>query len=381
MDVKKTPLYGNHERAGARIVDFHGWMMPVQYKGVIEEHMCVREKAGLFDVSHMGEFLVFGSKATEFVNHLVTNDVNAISDGQCMYTPMCYENGTIVDDLLVYKHNSQHYMLVVNASNIDKDYKWVRSHMGDISKSSEAKICVADEDDCKDDICLRDVSDGTAMLALQGPKAKEILPKLTDFDVTTIKRFFFKDNVMVGDVKALVSRTGYTGEDGFELYVNARDGPDLWENILDASKGEVQPIGLGARDTLRLESALMLYGNDIDDTTTPYEAIIGWTVKLDKKEFIGKDALVKQKASGVKKKLVGFELVDRGVPRQGYKIEVKGKEVGHVTSGTFSPVLKKSIGLGYVKAEYKEEGTAIDIMIRDNPCKATVVELPFYKRG
>jgi len=364
MAARKTSLYGVHERLGARIIDFHGWMMPVQYKGVVEEHLCVREKAGLFDVSHMGEFMVSGPGATEAVNRVVTNDVSRIADGQCLYTPMCYENGTIVDDLIVYRHDSGRYMLVVNASNIEKDYGWIKSKMaGD------------------GDVSLKDASDDTAMLALQGPKAEAILRKAVNIKLKEIGRFRFKDEVMVCGVKALVSRTGYTGEDGFELYVDSGDAVGVWDSIMDAGKKQgLQPIGLGARDTLRLEAGLMLYGNDIDDTTTPLEAGLGWTVKRDKKEFTGRDALLRQKAAGVGKRLVGFELVDRGVPRHGYEIRSGSESVGRVTSGTYSPTLRRSIGMGYVKPECGEVGTAFDVVIRDTPHKAKVVALPFYRR-
>jgi aminomethyltransferase len=381
MASKRTPLYEVHESLGARMIDFHGWMLPVQYGGVVEEHLCVREKAGLFDISHMGEFLVFGSKATEFVNQLVTNDASAIGDGQCMYTPMCHENGSIVDDLVVYKHNQEHYMLVVNAANIEKDYGWIESNMEDVAAEGGVEKESADEE-CHDvEVGLRDVSDNTAMLALQGPKAWRILQKVCDMESSAIKRFRFRDNVMVGDVKALVSRTGYTGEDGFEFYVNPHYAVDVWKTIMDAGGGEgIKPAGLGARDTLRLEAGLMLYGNDIDDTTTPLEAGIEWTVKLGKEGFIGKDELLRENADGVEKRLVGFELAERGVPRQGYRILAAEDETGRVTSGTYSPTLKRSIGLGYVKPEHSALGTGLDVVIRDRPRKANVVDLPFYKR-
>jgi aminomethyltransferase len=368
MNARKTPLYELHEKLGARMIDFHGWMMPVQYKGVIEEHNAVRKKAGLFDVSHMGEVLVFGSNATEFVNHSITNDVNRMADGQCLYTPMCYENGTIVDDLLVYKHNSEHYMLVVNASNSEKDFKWIESRMRDFMAEDESEIG------------LRNVSESTAMLALQGPKSGGMLQKLTDVDLKQIKRLRFRDNVMLGEVKALVSRTGYTGEDGFEIYMNAGECVEVWEGLIDAGGRVLQPVGLGARDTLRLEAGLMLYGNDIDESTTPMEAAIGWTVKFDKKEFIGRDELLRQKADGVEKRMAGFELIEKGVPRHGHKIALDSGEIGYVTSGTFSPTLGKSIGLCYVKPEYSSMGVIFDVMIRDRPIKARVVEIPFYRR-
>jgi len=361
QEARKTPLYPNHLNLNARMVDFHGWLMPVQYAGVIGEHNFVREKAGLFDVSHMGEFTLTGPKSSDFINRIVTNDIEKASAGQCVYSSMCHENGTIVDDLIVYKHGRDDYMVVVNASNISKDFDWMSGKLGDGAT-------------------LQNVSDYTSMLALQGPKAKDILAEVSDFDVAGLKRFHFRSGVMVCGIKSLVSRTGYTGEDGFEIYADSEDAAGLWDGLMTAGGKRIQPIGLGARDTLRLESALMLYGNDIDDTTTPLEATIGWTVKLDKKDFIGKDALLKQTAAGVKKKLVGFELVEKGIPRQGYKVTSGGKEIGQVTSGTFAPTLKKSIGLAYVKPEYSHIGSTFDVMIRGAPTKAKVVELPFYRR-
>ncbi|MCX6695684.1 MAG: glycine cleavage system aminomethyltransferase GcvT, partial [Candidatus Altiarchaeota archaeon] len=353
---------GVHVKLGARVIDFGGWLMPVQYSGVIEEHECVRNRAGLFDVSHMGEFLVSGPKSAEFLNTLVTNDVSKMADGQCLYTPMCYENGTIVDDLIIYKHNSQSYMLVVNASNISKDYEWAGKSV-------------------KDGVKLSNVSDKTAEIAIQGPLAEKILQKLSDSKLSDLQYMHFKDNVKVSGVKALVSRTGYTGEDGFEAYVDYKDAVKVWNALMDAGKEHgIMPAGLGARDTLRLEAALMLYGNDIDDTTTPFEAKIGWTVKLDKGDFTGRTVLAEQKDSGVKKKLVGFEMVEKGIPRHGYEINVGSRKVGYVTSGTFSPTLKKSIGLGYVETEYSKEGTMLSVMIRGSQVAAKVVPTPFYKR-
>ncbi|MFH1403094.1 MAG: glycine cleavage system aminomethyltransferase GcvT [Candidatus Altiarchaeota archaeon] len=369
MPGKKTPLYEVHEKIGARMVEFHGWLMPVQYHGLVEEHKSVRKNAGLFDVSHMGEFLVFGKKAARLVNHVVTNDVSKLGDGKCMYTPMCRENGTIIDDLLVYKHNKDHYMLVVNASNIEKDYDWIKSAISEFPGEGDDK-----------GVELRDVSDSTAMIALQGPKAVEILQRVTEYDLSKIGRFSFDEDVMIGDIKALVSRTGYTGEDGFEIYVNSSEAIDVWDRIIEAGHVDVEPAGLGARDTLRLEAGLMLYGNDIDDTTTPLEATIGWTVKLDKKDFVGRRALAKQKKQGVKRKMVGFEMIEKGIPRSKYKIEFDGRGIGYVTSGTHSPTLDKGIGLGYVKPEYSRLGIIFDVIIRDKAHKARVVELPFYRK-
>ena len=368
MQQSKTQLYDVHKRLGAKIVDFHGWLMPIQYIGVVEEHNCVREKAGIFDVSHMGEFLVFGTSAADFMNQLITNDLEKIEDDQCLYSPMCKEDGTIIDDLIVYKHNNEHLMVVVNASNIEKDYNWISSHAKDYTKDSK-------------ELSVRNVSDTKALIALQGPKAEEILSELTDYDLSKIKKFRFSEDVVFGEVKAIVSRTGYTGEDGFEIYVSSKDAHEVWDDIMKAGtpKG-LKPCGLGARDTLRLEAALMLYGNDIDDKTTPLEAAIEWTVKFDKKDFKGKTALQKQKNEGVKKKLVGFELTERGIPRQGYKVYAKNKEIGVVTSGSYSPTLKKGIGLAYVRPDYAPEGSEFTVLIRDTQHAAKAVKLPFYKR-
>jgi len=358
---QKTPLYETHLRLGARIIDFGGWDMPVQYAGVIEEHNQVRQAAGLFDVSHMGEFEVVGPGAETFLNMLVTNDVTKMADNQCQYTPMCYENGTVADDLIVYRHDRERYMLVVNAGNIQKDWKWVNKNV-------------------KEGVKLSNVSASTAEMAVQGPLAEPILQAVASADLKAVGRFMFQAMRVAGR-EALMSRTGYTGEDGFEVYVKKEDATKVWDALMKAGEGRLKPIGLGARDTLRLEAALMLYGNDIDETTTPIEATIGWTVKLDKPQFIGKEALLRQKTGGVKKKLVGFELLGKGIARHGYKVNAKGVDIGHVTSGTFSPTLRKSIGLAYVKPEYSQKGAAFDVIIRDRPCAAEVVGLPFYKRA
>jgi aminomethyltransferase len=360
MAPKKTSLYETHVRLGARIIDFGGWMMPVQYSGVIEEHNAVRNEAGLFDVSHMGEFDVAGPKAEEYLNRLVTNDVSKMADGQCQYTPMCYENGTIVDDLIIYRYDTRHYMLVVNAGNIGKDWEWAQKSLTDGVK-------------------LRNDSDDTADLALQGPKAESILQKLTAYDLKSLRKFRFA-KMKVSGADALVSRTGYTGEDGFEIYVKSKDAAKIWDALMKAGEGTIKPVGLGARDTLRLESAMMLYGNDIDDTTTPLEAGIDWTVKLDKKGFTGKAALEKQRKDGLKKRLVGFKMAESGIARHGYEAQVAGKKAGHVTSGTFSPTLKAAIGLAYLPPEHAKEGSEFDVMIRDKPAKARVVATPFIRK-
>jgi len=274
-------------------------------------------------------------------------------------------------------------MLVVNASNADKDHKWITEHAKDVlsaDKAAGASIKEDSEDTHEEELVVRNVSDNTAMIALQGPKAEEILGKVVDVDLSGLKRFRFADAVVIADVKALVSRTGYTGEDGFEIYVSSAGCVEVWDALVEAGAADLTPVGLAARDTLRLEAALMLYGNDLNEQTTPLEAAIEWTVKLEKDEFIGKDELLRQKASGVEKKMVGFELLERGVARHGYKITVDGDEIGYVTSGSYAPSLKKSIGLGYVKAEHAEKGAEFEVVVRDKQVKAKVVELPFIKR-
>lgn len=374
---QRTPLYDIHERLGAKIVDFHGWLMPIHYTSIVEEHKAVRNAAGIFDVSHMGEILVYGGMATAFVNMLVTNDISKASDQQCVYSPMCRPDATIIDDLIVYKHNRTHYMLVVNASNIRKDLHWIMEAKKKFIEDAKKYMHEFGEND----LVVRDVSDKTAMISVQGPKAAEILQTLTSHDLSQIKKFRFDEDVYVDDIKLLASRTGYTGEDGFELYVPSDYSHEIWEKIMVAGKDKgLLPVGLGARDTLRLEAALMLYGNDIDDTTTPFEAPLSWTVKMDKKDFNGKQALEKQMVEGVKKKLIGLELTEKGIPRQGYMVSVGGKESGIVTSGTHSPTLQKGIALAYVKPEHSGAGTEIDVIIRDKPVKAKVVQLPFYRK-
>ncbi len=360
MEGKKTPLYGRHVSLDARIIDFGGWLMPVQYSGVVEEHNAVRGAAGIFDVSHMGEFEVTGPKSEEFINRLVTNDVGRMSDGQCQYTPMCYENGTIVDDLIVYRHGRKEYTLVVNAGNIGKDWAWANSHLIDGAE-------------------LRNESDGTGEVAVQGPRAEEILQRVTDAPLKDVRKFRFV-RARVAGCDAVVSRTGYTGEDGFEVYVDAPGTTLVWDALMRVGEGILKPAGLGARDTLRLEAAMMLYGNDIDDTTTPLEAGIGWTVKLEKRDFIGRAALAKQAEAGLKRKLVGFKMTEPGIARHGYDVAVDGLTCGKVTSGTYSPTLKEAIGLAYVPLEHSAPGTGIDILIRGRPAKALVAETPFITK-
>lgn len=362
--LKVTPLRGVYEEYGGKIVDFAGYELPTQFKGFLHEHHTVREKAGLFDVSHMGEVTVKGKDARKFVQYLVTNDINTLNDNDVLYTFMCKEDGGVVDDLLVYKFAEDDFFLVINASNKDKDVKWIMEHKGAF------------------DIEIVDVSDSIAQLAFQGPLAEEILQKIVDIDLSEIKFFKLRRDVLVDGKKCLVSRTGYTGEDGFEVYCKPEDAQELWHAMLKAGKEEgAEPIGLGARDTLRFEACLPLYGNEMDETITPLEMGFGFFVKLKVEEdFIGKDALVKQKADGITRKLVGFELLDKGVPRHGYEIVKDGKVIGHVTTGYKSPTLNKAIGLAFVELQYAKIGTEFNIKVRNKELKAVVIDKRFYTK-
>ena len=362
--MKKTSLFEIHKRLGAKIIEFGPWLMPLYYTSIIDEHNTVRNRVGLFDVSHMGEFSIRGKDAVAFIQRLVTNDTSHLSNNQALYTPVCNNKGTIIDDLLIYKFSDQHFMLVVNASNIEKDYRWIEEVARKFNK----------------DIILKNISDETSLLALQGPKAEEVLQRITDLDLSQIKHYWFKEEKLEG-IQAIVSRTGYTGEDGFEIYIKPEYASKIWNRLLEIGKEEeIKPVGLGARDTLRLECAMLLYGNDMDETKTPLETNIAWTVKFGKEDFIGKEALLKQKEEGIKQRLVGFELIERGVPRHNYPILKDKERIGMVTSGSVSPTLKKGIGLGYVKTDQAKEGTEIQIRIRAKTVKARIVKTPFYKR-
>jgi len=360
--LKRTPLHAAHVAAGARMVPFGGWDMPVQYSGIIDEHRAVRTRAGLFDVSHMGEVSLTGPGAVAFVQRLVTNDLDRIASGQAMYTPMCTAEGGIIDDLLVYRLGDARLMLVVNAANTDTDLAWFRSHLAR-------------------DVSLTDVSAETALLALQGPRASAILARLTREPVDLIKYYWFREGVEVAGRRAIVSRTGYTGEDGFELYAPAEDAVHLWQAILEAGRADgILPAGLGARDTLRLEAGLLLHGNDMDTTTTPMEVPLGWTVKLQKGDFIGADVLRRQKTEGTRRRLVGFVLDGRAIARHGFPVHVDGRPAGTVTSGSFGPTVEKSIGLGFVPPAQAAPGSPIAVEIRGRAVPGTVVKLPFYTR-
>ena len=359
--LKRTPLYDEHVGLGAKMVPFAGFEMPVQYPaGITAEHKAVREKAGLFDVSHMGEFIVRGSQAVEFVNYVTTNDVAALKPGQAQYSTILREDGTVVDDCLVYRADDR-VLMVVNGSNIEKDFAHISRYVGQFDAS------------------LDDISDRVALLALQGPQAAKILQKHTDTDLSQIKYYEFVTGTVAGVEKVYISRTGYTGEDGFELYFPSEQAPKIW-NALTAS-GDVIPAGLGARDSLRLEMGMALYGNDLDDTTTPLEASLGWLVKMKKGDFVGRDALVAQKERGLKRKLVGFTTAERAFPRHGYPVYVNGARSGEIRSGTMSPTLGIPIGTAYVPPEFSGEGSALEIEIRGKRIPATVVKMPFYKNG
>jgi len=360
--LKRTPLYEQHVALGARLVEFGGWEMPVQYSSILEEHRAVRTNAGLFDVSHMGEFKVEGPDALAYLQHLVPNDVSRLAINQALYTQICLPNGGTIDDLIIYKLEDSHYMLVVNAANIDKDFAWVEKQARDFQ------------------VLLTNQSNNTALLALQGPEAQSILQALTEVDLSTI-RYYHSAPGLVNSINCIISRTGYTGEDGFELYCASSDVSKLWDMLLAAGKDRgLLPAGLGARDTLRLEASYCLYGHELDEQTNPLEASLGWTVKLNKNEFIGHDALLEVKEQGLKRKLIGIEMVDRGVCRGGYTIYDDDQQIGALTSGAPSPTLNKNIGMGYVEVSYAIVGKPVYVDIRGKRAAAQIVALPFYKR-
>ncbi|MGI5920956.1 MAG: glycine cleavage system aminomethyltransferase GcvT [Syntrophomonadaceae bacterium] len=361
MALKRTPLYEMHKKYGGKIIDFGGWELPVQYQSIIKEHQMVREKAGLFDVSHMGEIEVTGEKAEEFINYLVTNDITTLKDLQIQYTPMCYENGGVVDDLLIYRYHPQHYLLVVNAANCEKDFAWIKEH-------AVPGVSVVNR------------SDEYAQLAVQGPLAQSILQKLTDTDLETIKYYWFLPAVNIAGIDCIVSRTGYTGEDGFEIYCPPEAAGTLWEEILAAGCDDIVPVGLGARDTLRFEAKLPLYGQEMDQDITPLEAGLGFFVKLDRGDFIGREALLQQKSNNSGRVQVEFEMVGRGIPRSHYPVQKNGQDIGWVTTGMHAPTFGKGIGLAIIKREYNLPGEEIDIIIRNKPVKARIGKGIFYSK-
>lgn len=363
MVTKKTPLYDEHVKQGGKIVDYAGWFLPVQYEGLIQEHEAVRNEAGIFDVSHMGEIMVKGEDALDYLQYLLTNDLSKLEDNQVIYTIMCYPDGGVVDDLLVYKYNAEEYLLVVNAANVDKDFKWIIDNKNDFN------------------IIIENISDQVGEVALQGPNAQKILQKLVDFDLSTVKFFYLKRDVNIAGVNCLISRTGYTGEDGFEIYTPWNEVVKVWDAILEAGKEYgLKPAGLGARDTLRFEAALPLYGNEISKEVNPLEGGLKFFVKLKKEaDFIGKEALVKQWEEGLTRKVAGFEMLGRGIPREGYEVFKDGKKIGHVTTGYMSPTLKKSIGNALIDIDETEIGNEVDIMVRKKPVKAKIISRKFLK--
>ena len=366
LKLKSTPLNSIHRKLGGRMVEFGGWDMPVQYPaGTVEEHVRTRTHAGLFDVSHMGEIDVRGLDAVAFVNGLVSNDASKLVDGQAQYSALTTPEGTVIDDLLVYRFAEDHLLLVVNAGTTDKDWDWISSHREN------------------EDIELRNVSADYCQIAFQGPDALGILQKLTRLPLSEIKYYHFREGEVDG-VPAIVSRTGYTGEDGFEVYASPDKAERLWNKSLDAGNfgadDGVLACGLAARNTLRLEAGMCLYGHEIDETTTPLEANLGWITKLNKGYFIGRDRLLKQKEEGIGRKLLGFEVTDRGIARDGQDVLIDGQRVGQVTSGSPAPFLKKNIGMAYVPVEFANEGRAIEIDVRGRRVGAQIVPLPFYKR-
>jgi len=361
--LKKTPFFDHHVAAGARVVDFGGWALPVQYEGILAEHACVRENVGLFDVSHMGEFFVEGPGAEAFLQRMTTNDVSALNDGQAQYTVALYEHGGIVDDLLIYRRGEGRYLVCVNAACIDKDWDWFSSHH-------------TGADDCT----LENASESWAQLAIQGRTAQALLQKLTAVDLSGVAYYTFVEGALAG-VECIIARTGYTGEDGFELFFPREHADAMWTALFGAGEEfGLKPIGLGARDTLRLESKYCLYGNDITDKTTPLEARLAWIVKLDASDFIGRDALIAQNESGIPRRLVGFQLQGRGIARHGYEVVLNGEVIGEVTSGAHSPSLGTSIGLCYLPSGRTKVGTEFEVQVRKNRIPATVVKTPFYKR-
>ena len=360
--LKRTPLHDRHVAMGARMVEFGGWEMPVQYSGIVDEHNAVRTAGGLFDISHMGEIEVKGRDALAFLQHVATQDVATIAEGQSNYSLLCRPDGGIVDDIFIY-HLPDGYMVVVNASNTEKDFAWMLDHVAGF------------------DVELTNISDHASMLALQGPKAESILARATDVDVADLPFHGVTTGMLFGDVPAIIARTGYTGEDGFELFVDDDNAVRLWDEVLALGRDEgLKPCGLGARDSLRFEPCLALYGHEIADDINPYEAKLGWVVKLDKGDFVGREALQRVKQEGVARKLTGFEMTGRGIARGGYEIrDADGERVGYVTTGMPSPTLGKNLGLGYVPVALSKEGSEFDVIIRDRPVRARVVKTPFYK--
>jgi aminomethyltransferase len=363
VQVKHTPLNARHRALGGRMVEFAGWDMPVEYTGITDEHMAVRTRAGLFDVTHMGQVEIAGPGALDAIQWISSNDASRLTVGQAHYSALTTPQGTFVDDCLVYRFADAHFLLVINASNVDKDYAWIVEHTRPFGE-----------------VAAVNTSSRYALIALQGPVAGQVMQTLTDVDVSAVKYYWFAHGEVAG-ARATLSRTGYTGEDGFEVFVPPQMAVRVWDAILEAGKPHgVIPAGLGARDTLRLEAAMRLYGNDIDDTTTLLQADLEWILAWNKGDFLGRDALRTEKNAGIFSKLVGFEMLDRAIARHGYQVLVDGTPAGRVTSGTKTPFLQKAIGMAYVPTEHAVPGTQFEIDIRGRRSRARVVPLPFYKR-
>ncbi len=362
MSLRRSPLHARHEALGARFLEFAGWLMPLHYTGAIPEHLAVRTAAGLFDVSHMGRLEIRGPGALALVQKVTCNDAARLRDHQVQYSALTTERGTFVDDLTVYRFQEDHFWLCVNAANREKDLRWIREHR----ENEQAEIY--------------DLSDQWAQLALQGPASVEILQPLTEVQLDHIRPYWFEQGSVAG-VSCLISRTGYTGEDGFELYIPAESAEWVWNRLLEAGQAAgLKPCGLAARNTLRLEARFLLYGRDMDETTTVWEADLGWIVKLEKGDFIGREALRQQKEMGIRRKLIGFQVYDRAPARDGYPVLIGGRVVGEVTSGSYAPFLRKNIGLAYLPIEYASVGTRFQIRVREREVEAEVVPTPFYKR-
>ena len=360
--LKVTPLYDIHKWLNARMVSFAGWEMPVQYTGVIDEHLVVRKTCGLFDVSHMGEIEVSGPKALEAVQSITTNDASKLKEGRVQYTLLCYPSGGVVDDVTLYKFSDTRYMFCVNASNTEKDFKWIKENIKSLAD-------------------VKDMSSWFGQIAIQGPLSQEVLQNTCNLDLSLIRYYHFKQGNVAG-VDAMVSRTGYTGEDGFEIYTQWDNTVKVWEGLSEAgTRFGIKPIGLGARDTLRLEMGFPLYGNELNENITPLEAGLHKFVKLDKPYFIGKNILEKQAKEGLNKRLVGLEMIESGIPRSHYKIFARDRAVGEITSGTMSPSLSKAIGMGYVETQFSSIDTKLSVEIRNKMVMARVIKTPFYKRN
>jgi aminomethyltransferase len=361
IELKRTALNATHKAAGARLVEFGGWEMPIEYSGIVQEHLAVRTAAGLFDVGHMGEIEVEGKEALALLQWVTSNDVSRLKDSQAQYSALMYPRGSAVDDCIVHRFGPNHYFLCVNAANTDKDFEWITRNN-------------------RFDADVRNVSADYSQLAIQGPRSAEVLSHVTNADLGSLRYYWFRRARCCG-VDGLLARTGYTGEDGFEFYFPPPESARVWNELMEVGKpAGLVPVGLGARNTLRLEAGYALYGHELDEETTLLEANLGWIIKFDKGEFLGRDALLQQRAQGVRKKLVGFEMIDRGIARDGYRVWVEGQEAGRVTSGTHAPFLKKSIGMAYVPPAHAEVGREIEIDIRGKSARARLVALPFYRR-